>query len=237
MSLTKVDLPEPETPVTTTRQPDRELDVDVVQVVLLGAPHDEPAPRLPAPGGHGHEALAGQVLTGQRSLVAQQFLDGPRHHDLAAVLTRPGADVDHVVGGADGLFVVLDDDDGVAQVAQADQGVDQLAVVPLVQADGRLVEHIQHSHQAAADLGGQADALRLASGQRAGIAVEGQVVEADVDQELQPGPDFTQDPVGDQVVALGKLQVRHQSGRLPDGQVAHLEYAAVPDGHGQAGGL
>ncbi len=47
------------------------------------------------------------------------------------------------------------------------QGGQQLVVVPLVQADGRLVQDIQHPHEAAADLGGQADALALAAGQGA----------------------------------------------------------------------
>ena len=211
MSLTKVDLPEPETPVTTTRQPTGNSTSMSPQVVLPGAPHHEPALGLAAPGGHGDEALARKVLAGQRSLVAQQFLDRARHHDLAAVLPRPGADVHHVVGRADGLLVVLDDDDGVAQVAQAQQGVDQLAVVPLVQADRRLVQYVEHPYQAAAYLGGQPDPLRLPAGQSAGVAVEGEVIEADVDQELQPRPDLAEDPVGDQVVALGKPQLRRRT--------------------------
>ena len=43
---------------------------------------------------------------------------GPERDDLAAVLARPGADVEDPVGGPDRLLVVLDDEDGVAQVAQ-----------------------------------------------------------------------------------------------------------------------
>ena len=37
MSLTRVDLPEPDTPVTATKQPERELDREVLEVVLAGA--------------------------------------------------------------------------------------------------------------------------------------------------------------------------------------------------------
>ena len=94
--------------------------------------------------------------------------------DLAAVLAGAGADVDDVVGDPDGVLVVLDDEHGVAEVAQADQRVDEAVVVPLVQADGRLVEHVEHADQAGADLGGQADALGLAAGQggrRSGAAM------------------------------------------------------------------
>jgi hypothetical protein len=62
---------------------------------------------------------------------------------------------------------VLDDDHGVAEVAQADQRLDEPAVVALVQADRRLVEHVEHADQAGADLRRQPDALRLAAGRRA----------------------------------------------------------------------
>ena len=72
---------------------------------------------------------------------------------------------------------------GVAEVAQAEQRRDQPRVVALVQADARLVEDVEHAHQPGADLRRQADALRLAAGERRGRAVEGEVVEADVEQE------------------------------------------------------
>ena len=98
----------------------------------------------------------------------EQVLDGAGHDDLAAVLARARADVDDPVGGADGVLVVLDDDQGVAQVAQPDQRLDQPVVVALVQADRRLVEDVEHADEPGADLGGQPDALRLAAGQRAG---------------------------------------------------------------------
>ena len=60
---------------------------------------------------------------------------------VAAVRTGAGAQIDHVVGGADRVLVVLHDQHGVAEVAQA-TGCDQLAVVALVQADGRLVQDV-----------------------------------------------------------------------------------------------
>ena len=107
----------------------------------------------------------------------------PCGDDLAAVHAGAGADVDHVVGGADRVLVVLDHDHGVAEVAQALQRVQQPGVVALVQADRRLVEHVEHAGQAGADLRGEADALALAAGQRAGGARQGQVVEPDIDQE------------------------------------------------------
>src|SRR3712207_7838985 len=53
-------------------------------------------------------------------------------------LFRSRPDIDYPVGHPHRLFVVLDHDEGVTQVAQAQQGVYEADVVALVQADGRL---------------------------------------------------------------------------------------------------
>ena len=51
MSLTSVDLPEPDTPVTATNSPSGNDDVDVAQVVLPGAEDGQLAARRCAGGG------------------------------------------------------------------------------------------------------------------------------------------------------------------------------------------
>ena len=87
---------------------------------------------------------------------------------------------------ADGLLVVLDDDERVADVAQAHERGDELGVVLLVEADRGLVEDVEHAHEARADLRREPDALRLAARQRGAGAVDGQVVEPDVGEEPEP---------------------------------------------------
>ena len=99
-------------------------------------------------------------------MVEQPLRPMPRVDDLAAVLAGPGADVDDPVGDPDRVLVVLDHDQGVAEVLEPAQGLDQPLVVALVQADGRLVEDVEDADQAGADLGGQPDPLRLAAGER-----------------------------------------------------------------------
>ena len=94
---------------------------------------------------------------------------------------------------ADRLLVVLDHDHRVPEVAQAHQRVDEPLVVALVQPDRRLVEHVEHAHQPAADLRRQPDALRLAAGERRRRPVQRQVVEPDVEQEAEPLVDLLQD--------------------------------------------
>jgi len=68
-----------------------------------------------------------------------------------------------VVGLKYRFLVVLDHDDRIAEVAQPREGREQLPVVPLVQADGRFVEDVDHAHEAGADLRGEADALGFAA--------------------------------------------------------------------------
>ncbi len=86
-------------------------------------------------------------------------------HDLAAMDAGAGADVDHVVGGADGVLVVLHHDHGVAEIAQPLEGLQQPRIVALVQPDRGLVEHVEDAGEAGADLRGEPDALALAARQ------------------------------------------------------------------------
>ena len=58
------------------------------------------------------------------------------------MLAGAGSEVDDPVGRANRLFVMFDDDDGVAEIAKPGEGVQQLAVVTLMQTDRRLVEHV-----------------------------------------------------------------------------------------------
>ena len=224
MSRTSVDLPEPDTPVTATKLPSGIVDVEVVEVVLAGAlDHELLAGRAAgATAGTGIVLRADEVLPGDRLL----DLGDARHRaavdDRAAVLAGAGADVDDPVALADRLLVVLDDDHRVAEVAQAGERVDEPAVVALVQADRRLVEHVQRADEARADLAGQPDALRLTAGERARRAGQRQVVEPDVEQEPEPGVDLLGHPLGDHPLALGQLQrrrgtspTRRSTGRRP----------------------
>ena len=55
--------------------------------------------------------------------------------DLAAMDAGAGAHVEHMVGDADGVLVMLHHDHGIAEVAQALQRFQEARIVALVQAD------------------------------------------------------------------------------------------------------
>jgi len=131
------------------------------------------------------------------------------------VLAGAGAQVDHVVGGADGPLVVLHHDHGVAEVAQALERADQLRVVALVQADRGLVEDVEHTHEARADLRGEADPLGLAPGEGVGRALQREIADTDGVEELQALGDLAHDEARDRLLGLRELQRRDPLERGP----------------------
>jgi len=186
----------------------RDANVDFLQVVLGRAQHLQPlAVARPALLGHGDALAAAQVGSGQALVVGGHLLRRALRYQLAAVLARPRPEVDQPVGGAHRLLVVFHDQDGVAQVAHPLQGGDEPGVVALMQADARLVQHVEHAHELAADLRRQPDALRLAAAQRARRALQRQVVKADVDHEAQPLANLLQDRLGDHLLARRQRRV------------------------------
>ena len=179
---------------------------DVLEVVLARAHHGQRLAVGLAPLLRQRDlARAGQVLPGDAVRARHDLLRRALGHDVAAVDAGAGADVHHVVGREDGVLVVLHHDHGVADVAQVLQRLQQLGVVALVQADGGLVQHVEHAGEAGADLRGEPDALALAARQRAGRARQREVVEPHIDQELQALADLLQDARGDLVLLRRQL--------------------------------
>ena len=235
--MISVDLPEPDTPVTQVKQPERDLGRHVLQVVLGGADDLERLALLRRAALFRQRDLprAGEILPGEAGGVGHDVVGRALGDDLAAVDAGAGADVDHVVGLHDGVLVVLDDDDGVADVAQVLERAEQALVVALMQPDRRLVEHVEHAGEAGADLRGEADALGFAARQRAGGARQRQIFEADVVEEREPLADLLQDARGDLVLLLGEglRQLGEPDVRRLDRHVGDFADVLAADLHGQ----
>ena len=119
---------------------------------------------------------------------------GPALGDNASsVDTGSRPDVNQVVGLPDCLFVVLDDQDGIAQVAQVFQGFKEPDVIALVKPDAGFVEYVKDSCQAGSDLGGKPDPLRFTARQGAGRARQSQVIQPHIQQEVEPRQQLTHD--------------------------------------------
>ena len=125
------------------------------------------------------------------SALRGDFVRAARGDQMAAGVAGAGTQVHDVVGAADRLFIVLDDEHGVAQIAQLFERGEQAAVVARVQADGRLVEHVKDAAQARADLRREANALRFAAGKRGGGAIQAEIAEAHGEQKIEALGDFS----------------------------------------------
>ena len=214
----------------------REVNGDVAQIVFPGVVHRQLASRVDrtADGRHLDAASSGQVGPGDGVLALEQLLQRARHDDLTTVLAGCRADVHDPVRGSDRVLVVLHHDQRVAEIPKADQRLDQPVIVALVQADAGFVQDVQHSHQSAADLGGQANALRLSPGQGAGRPVQGQIVQPDVDQEPQSGVHLLENPFGDLRLPVVEFHIVQECGALGDRQRRDLGDVAATDRHRQA---
>ena len=151
-------------------------------------------------GGDRDRATVGEELAGQRPGLAGQFIGRSLRDDLAAVLPGCGSEIDQPIGRFEHFAVVFDHHQRVAEIPKTLESSQQPTVVPGVQADGGFVEYVEHPGQGATDLAGQPDSLALASRKRGKWAVEAEVIESDVDQELQPADRFPQQVPGDSLL-------------------------------------
>ena len=92
----------------------------------------------------------------------------------------------------------------IALVAQTLQGTQQYLVVTRMQANGRLVQHVAHALQIAAQLRGQANALRLTTAECGCATVQRQVAQAHLLQEFQAALDLGDQIACDIVFALAQ---------------------------------
>ena len=104
-----------------------------------------------------------------------------------------------------------------------------------MQADRGLVQHIEHTGQGAADLGGQADALALAAGQRARRPGKREVIQTHTLQELQAVLDLLHNLAADLLLLFGKVRLvlLDKFQLVPDGHLAELADVLIPDSHGK----
>ena len=113
---------------------------------------------------HRQNPAPSKVITGQRAFGIRNALGPAGVDDMPAILAGVWSDVHQPVRRADRVLIVLDDDQGIPQVAEVLQGRDQPGVIPLMQPNRRLIQHVENARQARTNLGRQADTLRFATG-------------------------------------------------------------------------
>ena len=146
----------------------REFHVDIVQVIFPCTPYSKVIAVAGAAGlRYGNAFAAGEIIAGDAALCLADVLHAASGYDLTAMHACARAYIHDIIRAAHGIFIVLYHDHRIAEVAEIFQGGNKLVVIALMQADGRLVQHIEHAGKRTADLSGQADALALAAGKSA----------------------------------------------------------------------
>jgi hypothetical protein len=153
------------------------------------------------------------------------------------VLAGSRPEVDHPVGRAHHLLVVLDHEHGVPDVPEPLERVDEPAVVALVEPDRRLVEDVEHADELRSDLRREPEPLRLPARERLRRPVELQVADADVLEEGQPLAHLLEDAPADQLLRLRELELVDEAQRPRDRHLREAVDRQVADRHGQHLGL
>ena len=96
---------------------ERELDGEVLQIVVPGAVHHQPfAVADPSNAWLLDPHLAAEVFAGQRRRLPLHVDQRSGNDDLAPRAPGAGPQIDDVIRAADGLLIVLDHDDGVPEI-------------------------------------------------------------------------------------------------------------------------
>src|SRR5882757_9391091 len=99
-----------------------------------------------------------------------------------------------------------------------------------MQTDARFIENIKHSSQAGPDLSGEPDPLRFAATERAALAIEGEIAQPDLEQELHTRFNFTHHFRRDLLLLCRKRDLGKKLRRRFDSQLRELmniQFASV----------
>ena len=127
----------------------RNFNVQSVQIVGMGSAQHQPlAPRHAPSRGHGNRNLPRKIAPCQGVGAGLNLREHVLGQQFAAKFARAWSQVQQIIGSAQHIGVVFHHDNGVAQVAQFLQNVDQPRRVACMQSNRWLVQHVERAHQA-----------------------------------------------------------------------------------------
>ena len=212
---------------------ERNIHVDVAQIVFARAFDAQPSARRASAHGHGDRLAAGEVIGGEG---AAQLVQRAVENEFAARGAATGAEFDEIIRGADHRLLVFDDEQSVSFVAQVLHHADEPARVARMQADAWFVEHEERVHERGAETRREIHALDLAAAQRARRAVEREVAEADFDEVAQTRGDFVLQHLHGRIAVRGALHEEKRE-QFIDGQRHQLRQRFCREAEVQRRGL
>ena len=196
--LTRLDLPEPETPVTEVKTPSGKRasrSWRLLRVTPASRSHPVGARRR---GADGRTAGGVEVEAGLRGLDVAEPGGRTAVEDLAAVFAGSGADVDDPVGAADDIELMLDDEKRIARRLRSASRARSRASVS---AGWRPAEGSSSTYTTPKRLERICVARRRrcsSPGERVGVLrSSGEIAEAEVEERVEPRDDVLCDAAGD----------------------------------------
>ena len=224
-------------PGHTRQQANRKLRIDVAEIIRTRLAHRQPGAvrRLRLRVARDREP-ARKVRASARLLDRQRGAGGRRalKQQLPALDASLGTELDHLVGEAHGLFVMLDHEHRVAAITQRDERIEEFLIIVRVQSDARLVEHVNHADQAHPELCREPDALRFTAGQRGVVPVERQVTEPGLEQKREALSDAGDDVAHGLVGPVGRDEFAGERIRCDDIEPHEIRKRFTAATHGSA---
>src|SRR5713226_10355881 len=100
----------------------------------------------------------------------------PGKEQLATEFAGAGTEIDDAIRGLNGVGIVLDDEHGVSEIAEGLENVDEPLRVARMEADRRLVEHVERTHKMRTEGRGELNPLGFSAGERGSEPVESEIV-------------------------------------------------------------
>ena len=201
---------------------EQEPGVDALEVVLLGVEHHHLPNAGPPVDGNRNAPAAIEVVRSERSGRFEQGREVAGEDDMPTFTACLGTEVHDMVCGADDGFFVLHDDNRVAQVPESSEDFDEPVGVVRVEADAGLIQDIRAAHQAAAEARAELDPLALAPAEGGASAVEGQVAQSHVEEELQTVTHLEKEAVSNFLLGGGQGQPIEDDHNLLNGQAEEV---------------
>jgi hypothetical protein len=214
------------------RRKDSEGDfhVEVFQIVLACAKNFNVSGGSPVPFRKKYPLSPREIGSGF-AIGRPYFVERSRKHDLSPVLSGTRTDVDDVVGGLHDVFVVFDDDDGIADFGELFQIGDEKVVIAGMQAYGRLVQDVDDAFEAGSDLSGQPDALGFSSRKGVRAPRERHVVETHPRKEFEAFDDVFLNVPKNFLPGSRKGKPAKEFERPADRKIGNLADMESPDFH------
>ena len=102
---------------------------------------------LPACFGDRNEFFAAEILTRYGALAVHYILNAAATDYFTAVNSGAGTHINDVIRRLHCFFIVLNNYESVADIAQVFKRFEKLCIVALVQTYTRLIKNIEHAHE------------------------------------------------------------------------------------------